>query len=74
MPAYSRHKISRYLRTADTASTYDERGEIFENLVSYLFSKIPGVPQIRRNSTSVFRSEELDLGIWNDKHPRGLIS
>jgi hypothetical protein len=74
MPAYSRNTIGRYLRRADGASTNDEKGEIFEALIVYLFSKIPGVPQIRRNSTSVFRSEELDLVVWNDKHPKGLIS
>src|SRR3954453_21356381 len=74
MAAYSRNTISRYLRRADGASTNDEKGEIFETLIVYLFAKIPGVPQIRRNSTSIFRSEELDLVIWNDKHPKGLIS
>lgn len=74
MPAYSRNTISRYLRKADGASTNDEKGKIFEALIVYLFSRVPGVPQIRRNVTSVFRSEELDLVIWNDKHAKGLIS
>src|SRR5580692_8357858 len=74
MSAYSRKTISRHLRRADDATTNDEKGKIFESLVVYLFSKVPGIPQIRRNATSVFRSEELDLVIWNDKHPKGLIS
>jgi hypothetical protein len=74
MPAYSRNTITRYLRKADNAGTNDKKGQVFEDLVVYLFSKIPGVPQIRRNSTSVFQSEEIDLVIWNDKHPKGLIS
>jgi hypothetical protein len=74
MPAYSRQTISRYLKRADAAGTNDEKGDIFEDLIEYLFSKIPGVPQVRRNATSVFRSEELDLVVWNDKHPKGLVS
>ena len=74
MPAYSRQSIGRYLKKADAAATNDEKGEIFEDLMEYLFSRVPGVPQVRRNSISVFRSEELDLVVWNDKHPRGLVS
>ncbi|MDR3638498.1 MAG: restriction endonuclease [Isosphaeraceae bacterium] len=74
MPAYSRQTIARYLKKADAAGTNDEKGDLFENLVEYLFSKVPGVPQVRRNVTSVFRSEELDLVVSNDKHPNGLVS
>ncbi|MGP0067998.1 MAG: hypothetical protein ACLQGP_30935 [Isosphaeraceae bacterium] len=62
------------MKRADNAGTNDEKGQIFEDLIVYLFSKVPGVPQIRRNSISVFRSEELDLVIWNNKHAKGLIS
>lgn len=74
MPAYSRQTIGKYLKKADAAATNDEKGEIFEDLIEYLFSKVPGVPQIRRNVISVFKSEELDLIVWNDKHPKGLVS
>jgi hypothetical protein len=74
MAAYSREKIRRDLRKADRAKTNDEKGDIFESLVVYLFSKVPGIPQIRRNATNVFRSEEIDLVVWNDRHPRGLSS
>lgn len=74
MPTYSRQRIRKYLKRADGAGTNDEKGEIFEDLIDYLFSRIPGVPQIRRNTISVFQSEELDLVVWNDKHPKGLVS
>src|SRR4051794_32059820 len=74
MPAYSRGAIGKYLRKADRAETDDERGEILEDLAEYLFLKVPGIPEVRRNQTSVFRSEELDLVVWNNQHPRGLMS
>ena len=74
MPVYSRRKISNHFKQADAARTHDAKGKIFEDLIEYLFAKIPGVPQIRRNATSIFRSEELDLVVWNDKHPKGLVS
>jgi hypothetical protein len=74
MPAYSRRTISGHLKKADAAAMSDEKGKIFEDLIAHLSSKIPGIPQIRRNTSSVFRSEELDLVVWNDRHPKGLVS
>jgi hypothetical protein len=74
LAAYSRRTMGKHLKKADAAGTNDEKGEIFEDLMEYLFSKVPGVPQVRRNAISVFRSEELDLVVWNDKHPKGLVS
>ena len=74
MAAYSRRRSVGTLKKADAAATNDEKGKIFEDLMEYLFSKVPGVPQVRRNTTSVFRSEELDLVVWNDNHPKGLVS
>lgn len=62
------------MKKADAAATNDEKGKIFEDLMEYLFSRMPGVPRVRRNSISAFRSEELDLVVWNDKHPKGLVS
>ena len=61
MTAYSRQIIGNHLKKADAARTNDQKGEIFEDLMEYLFSRVPGVPQVRRNAISVFKSEELDL-------------
>lgn len=72
MSAYSQATIKKLLKRADTAPTDDARGEAFEELVCYLFRMVPGIPTIKRNPLSIFRSEELDLVLWNEHHARGL--
>jgi hypothetical protein len=72
MPAYSRTKIRKFLLAADAASTSDAKGTAFEDLVCYLFEKIPGITISHRDEVNRFGSEEVDIAFWNEQHPKGL--
>jgi hypothetical protein len=43
MPRYSKAKIRALIQQSDNAATADEKGEKLEQLVCYLFEKIPGL-------------------------------
>ena len=72
MPTYSKAKINKMLKKADIATTKDAKGEAFEELVCYLMGKIPGITHIEQSPLSAAASEELDVVIWNERHPQGL--
>ena len=74
MPAYSKATINKLLRRADTATTADAKGAAFEELICYLIGKIAGITHIERNPLNAAGSEELDVVVWNGKHPDGLSS
>jgi hypothetical protein len=74
MPAYSKATIKKLLRSADTATTADAKGAAFEDLICYLIGKIAGITHIERNPFNAAGSEELDVVVWNEKHPVGLSS
>ena len=52
----------------------DAKGAAFEELICYLIGKIQGISHIERNPLSAAGSEELDVVVWNKKHPDGLSS
>jgi Restriction endonuclease len=64
--------IKRILKVADAATNPDAKGKAFEDLACYLFEKIPGISVIARNVLDHFESEEIDLALSNEQHPRGL--
>jgi hypothetical protein len=74
MAAYSKATIKKLLKIADTATTADAKGTAFEELFCYLIGKIQGITHIERNPLSAAGSEELDIVVWNEKHPDGLSS
>jgi len=74
MPGYSKARIKKLLKKADTATTIDAKGDAFEELICYLIEKIPGITHIERNPLSAAGSEELDVVIWNERDPQGLSS
>jgi hypothetical protein len=61
-----------YLERGDTATTTTGRGQALEDLICYIFGKIPGVSVSERNETSAFNDEEIDILFWNERHSRGL--
>ncbi|MGD0405694.1 MAG: restriction endonuclease [Candidatus Bathyarchaeia archaeon] len=73
MARIAKRKVANYLDIADNGVTTAERGRALEELVSYVFRCVPGVAITKRNSLNVFQSEEIDVAIWNDKHPKGLV-
>jgi hypothetical protein len=74
MPNYSRAKIAGFWRAADAATATAAKGKALEDLTCYLFEKVPGVRIARRNVKNAFETEEIDVAIWNEQHPRGLIN
>jgi hypothetical protein len=74
MAAISQAQVKKFLAAADAAATNDAKGKLFEDLVCYLFEKIPGVVLPQRNVLNKFESEEIDVAFFNEQHPKGLKS
>ncbi len=68
----SQNEIAEYLRRGDEATTKDAKGTAFEDLVSYIFGRIPGITIHARDKMDFFKSDEIDIGCRNDRHPYGL--
>lgn len=67
MARISKARIARSFKEGDAATTAAERGRALEDLLVYLFCKIPGVRLIRQNALTEDMSGEIDLVFWNDK-------
>lgn len=66
MIAKSFHEaINQYFALSDHSKTTAEKGRILEDLVCYLFEKVPGVNTGKRNTLNTFKSEEIDVAFWN---------
>jgi restriction endonuclease len=74
MPRISPSRIRGYFQQADNATLMTAKGAILEDLVAYLFGRIPGVSVTERNRMTVFDTEEIDVTFWNDHHAQGLSS
>lgn len=72
MARYSSQKIVNYFQQGDMATTTTGKGQALEDLICYIFGKVPGVSVIKRNEPSAFNDEEIDVLFWNEKHNRGL--
>jgi septum formation inhibitor-activating ATPase MinD len=72
MVLISRAAINRHLNRAAAAATTKGQGQALEDLVCYIFGKIPGITVRKRNPLNVFRTQEIDVAVWNDKSLKGL--
>lgn len=72
MPRLSRQRISFFLRRGDNANTTTGKGQALEELICYIFKKVPGITIAKRNPLSYFESEEIDIAFWNERHRTGL--
>lgn len=68
MPRYSLKKLHRLLRESDGAATSDEKGAKLEELVAYLFGKIPGVQLCDKNVLDGPRAHEIDVVFWSPQN------
>jgi hypothetical protein len=66
MARYSRKKINRLITESDNAPNSDVKGDKLEELVKYLFDKIPGVLFYKKNVLDGVRAHELDVVFKND--------
>lgn len=67
MPKFSVRRISDFLRRARSGNTTVQKGRSLEDLVCYIFGKVPGVSITHRDQLNKFQSEEIDVALWNDK-------
>lgn len=74
MSRYSVRAITRYLSEArDGSLSSTDRGRALEELVSHIFSAIPGVSVLASNALDVFECQELDVVLQNDSSISGLV-
>lgn len=62
-----RARIARVARAVGP----NEKGRALEDLVCYLFPLVPGVEIAERNALNAFQTEEIDVALWNARHPSG---
>ena len=72
MAQFSNRRIQTLLRQGLKASTKTAKGHALEELVCYIFSKVPGIEIYKRNVMNVSATEEIDVALWNAKSPTGL--
>jgi hypothetical protein len=63
MPRYSRRRIITLLAKAESAPSSDAKGDLFEDLVEYVFTKVKGVSVLARNILDGPRAHEIDLAL-----------
>lgn len=67
MARYSNAHIRQLLHESDTAATADLKGDKLEQLVKYLFERVPGVSFFEKNVLDGPRAHELDVVFINDQ-------
>lgn len=48
-----------------------KKGRALEDLICYLFTKVPGIEVSMRNAFNSSGSEEIDIAFWNSNHSDG---
>jgi Restriction endonuclease len=72
MAIISQQRIQQFLAAGDNAQTTTEKGRALEDLICYIFGKVPGITVTKRNTLNQFLSEEIDVAFWNRRHRNGL--
>ena len=66
MPAILRATIEAYIDIGMNGATTVDQGRALEDLICYVFAQVPGVSITHRNEKNAFRTEEIDVALWND--------
>jgi hypothetical protein len=72
MAAFSKKTILGFFTRSDAATTTAAKGKELEDVVCYLFEKVPGLSISQRNEKNAFDNEEIDVAFFNDQSPAGL--
>jgi hypothetical protein len=64
-------RIRELLERGDNARNTTEKGNALVELMCYIFGGMPGITITHKNEIDIFKSEEIDLALWNDRNPRG---
>src|SRR5262245_17113703 len=72
MDAVDQTYITMLLSRGAAAQTTKEKGDILEEIICYVFQRIPGITVTRRNERNAFDTEEIDIAFFNEQEPGGL--
>ena len=72
MAKFSPKRILAMFDAGELAATTTERGRALEDLICYIFQKVPGIEIAKRNALNYFHTEEVDVALWNNPHSNGL--
>jgi hypothetical protein len=64
-------QIRQYFDAGDNASTTIDKDRSLEDLICYLFERVPGISITERNPLDAFGAEEIDVALWNEGEPFG---
>jgi hypothetical protein len=67
MTIISKHKVEHFLHLCDNGSTNEARGKALEDLICYIFEKIPGMIVNARDHMDFATCQEIDIALWNEK-------
>jgi hypothetical protein len=65
-------RIGELLEATEVVTGSKERGDLLEELASHVLGGIPGVKLTHKDVVNVHSSEEIDLVLFNQRHPEGL--
>lgn len=71
MGKLSRKKIKQFFADADAAAKKADKGKCLEDLACHLFESVPGFSISARNKKNAYDTQEIDIALWNDQHPKG---
>jgi Restriction endonuclease len=72
MGRFSHQAIASRLAEGDVAATTEEKGAALEDVVICSFCKVRGIGFLRRDETNNAGSSEIDILLFNQRHPVGL--
>src|SRR5688500_10847476 len=64
-------RLAHCLAEAAVATTSTEKGRLYQEAVEIAFGALPGVEVVSTNTNSAFHSEEIDVGLYVGRVPRG---
>lgn len=73
MAVIVQNTVQAFIDAGTNAATTSEQGRALEDLICYIFEQVPGISITKRNEMNAFRTEEIDVALWNDGHPEGLF-
>lgn len=72
MPTIDSQVVADHFARGDGANTSSEKGQALEDLIAYLFGRIPGMAVTARNKLDIPGAQEIDIAFWNEGDPEGL--
>lgn len=67
MPQLAQTELVGVIDRIYNPTSNNDKGNALEELICAIFSNIPGIEIVERKGMDVFRSEEIDVALWNNK-------